>query len=70
MTDAVIDDEDGTDDWLADTDLDISELANSASVLYDRGTQWFDCYPKAARSEEHIVEAMQDFTKPTDDEFQ
>ena len=36
VTDAVIDDEDGTDERLTETDLDISDLANSALVLYDR----------------------------------
>ena len=48
-------------------DLDICELANSALVLLDIRSDWLECYPKAARSEEHIIETMQDFAKPTDD---
>lgn len=35
-------------------------------VSYDRATNWMDCYPKATRSEEHIKEAMQESTKPSD----
>lgn len=66
VIDALIDGEDGADGQTDYDDLDVSDLANSALELYDRGTQWIDCYPKAARSEGHIVEAMQDFTKPTD----
>ena len=34
------------------------EGANSALVLYDRGTDWLDCYPSATRSIEHTVEAF------------
>ena len=50
VTDALIDEDDGVDDRPPDADLDISDLANIALVLYDRGTQWIECYPKAARS--------------------
>jgi len=66
VTDVIIDDEGEVDERPNEADLDVSDLANSALVLYDRGTQWLECYPKASRSHEHIVEAMQDFTKPTD----
>ena len=47
-------------------DFELSDVANSAIVLFDRATSWLDCYPKATRSEAHIVEAMQEFTKPSD----
>ncbi len=30
--------------------------ANSALMLYDRGTDWLDCYPSATRSIEHTVQ--------------
>ena len=49
----------------AETDItnwfnfELDELANSAAVLYDRATNWLDCSPKAAGSEEHIIESMQ-----------
>ena len=49
--------------WL---DFELGDVANSAIVLFDRATSWLDCYLKATRSEAHIVEAMQEFTKPSD----
>lgn len=36
------------------------------AVLYDRATSWLDCFPSPTRSEHHIIEAMQEITKPTD----
>ena len=43
-----------------------AEITNSAAVLYGRATNGIHCYPKARRSEENIIEAMQEFAKPTD----
>ena len=34
------------------------EGANSALALYDRGTDWLDCYPSATRSIEYTFEAF------------
>ena len=45
------------------------EAANSAVVFYDRAIKWFDDFPNATRSEARIVEAMQVFTKPFDQNY-
>lgn len=53
------------DDIIEDMFKDeLSEIANSALMLYDRDAKWIDCFPKATRNAEHMVEAMQAFTKP------
>ena len=40
------------------------EDANSALMLYDRGTDWLDCYPSATRLIEHTVEAFKQWAGP------
>ena len=47
-------------------DFELSDVANSAIVLFDRAIDWLGCFPKATRSEAHIIEAMQEFAKPSD----
>ena len=37
------------------SNLEDAEVSHSAAVLYDRATNWIDCYPKATGSEEHIL---------------
>lgn len=56
-------DDDIIDDMFRD---ELSEIAKSTIALYDRGAKCIDCFPKATRSAEHMVEAMQEFTKPID----
>ena len=38
------------------------EGANSALMLYDRGTDWLGCYPAATRSLENTVEAVKQWS--------
>lgn len=45
-------------------DFELSDVANSAIVIFDRAIKWLDCFPKATRSEAHIVKAMQELTNP------
>ncbi len=40
------------------------EGASSALMLYDRGTDWLDCYPAATRSLDNTVEAFKQWAGP------
>ena len=40
------------------------EGANAAFMLYDRGTDWLDCYPAATRSLDSTVEAFKQWAGP------
>ena len=37
------------------------DLAKTAVVLYDRGTQWLEIFPKATRGTDDTRKAMMDF---------
>ncbi len=57
-------DDDVDDGYKAEVDYELPRSATVALVMYDRATNWLQCYPKGSKNKIEVTDAYNNWTKP------